>query len=253
MAVSVYRCLAEGGEIDRDRLAELFAIEYRNDPCRGYGGMAHAILQAIGEGTPWQEAAGRAFSGTGSMGNGGAMRVAPLGAYFAGDTEELVRQARYSADVTHAHPEGQAGAVAIALAAAWAWNNRTARGSTDSRELIEFALAHTPDGDTRSRMRLALDVPLTREPPLAAEMLGNGIQVTAPDTVPFAIWCAARHSWNYEAALWATASGFGDVDTNCAIVGGIVSFSAGALSIPRPWLDARGQLPVSNSFSNHEY
>jgi ADP-ribosylglycohydrolase len=83
-------------------------------------------------------------------------------------------------------------------------------------------------------------------------MLGNGIQVTAPDTVPFTIWCAARHAWDYEEALWATASGFGDVDTNCAIVGGIVALAAGAQSIPESWLYARGHLPVSNSFSTHE-
>jgi ADP-ribosylglycohydrolase len=114
--------------------------------------------------------------------------------------------------------------------------------------MIEFALAHVPDGDTRSRMRRALDVPLTREPALAAEMLGNGIKITAPDTVPFAIWCAARHTWDYAEALWATVSGFGDVDTNCAIVGGVVSLAAGMPSIPEAWLDARGQLPVSNCF-----
>jgi ADP-ribosylglycohydrolase len=97
-------------------------------------------------------------------------------------------------------------------------------------------------------MRRALDVPLTREPALAAEMLGNGIKITAPDTVPFAIWCAARHTWDYAEALWATVSGFGDVDTNCAIVGGVVSLAAGMPSIPEAWLDARGQLPVSNCF-----
>jgi ADP-ribosylglycohydrolase len=148
MAVSVYRCLAESGQIDRDRLAELFAIEYRSDPYRGYGGMARSILSAIGAGAPWRGVAGNAFSGMGSMGNGGAMRVAPLGAYFADNIEELIRQARHSAEVTHAHPEGQAGAIAIALAAAWAWNHRTAQGLVDSRELIEFALTHTPDGDT---------------------------------------------------------------------------------------------------------
>jgi ADP-ribosylglycohydrolase len=50
------------------------------------------------------------------MGNGGAMRVAPLGADFADDLDELVRQAPASAEVTHAHPEGQAGAIAMTIA-----------------------------------------------------------------------------------------------------------------------------------------
>jgi ADP-ribosylglycohydrolase len=34
------------------------------------------------------------------------MRVAPVDAYFADDLEHVVEQARRSAEVTHAHPEG---------------------------------------------------------------------------------------------------------------------------------------------------
>ncbi len=47
------------------------------------------------------------FSGLGSFGNGAAMRAAPLGAWFAGDVETVIQQAILSAEVTHAHPEGQ--------------------------------------------------------------------------------------------------------------------------------------------------
>ena len=67
--------------------------------------------------------------------------------------------------------------------------------------------------------------------------------MTAPDTVPFALWCAARHLSNYEAALWATVSGLGDRDTTCAIVGGIVVMYAGVESIPSEWLEHREQIP----------
>ena len=49
------------------------------------------------------------FGGMGSMGNGAAMRVAPLGAYWADDYSTVVEQARLSADVTHAHADGQTG------------------------------------------------------------------------------------------------------------------------------------------------
>src|SRR5881394_3666155 len=69
--------------IEQDALATGFAREYARDPRRGYGGTAHGILRAIGEGTSWQTAAGRVFDGQGSCGNGGAMRSAPIGAYFA--------------------------------------------------------------------------------------------------------------------------------------------------------------------------
>jgi ADP-ribosylglycohydrolase len=246
MGLSIYACLATRGRIDRDHLAELFAQEYERDPWRGYGGTAHSILRAIGNGVPWEAASGEAFSGMGSMGNGGAMRVGPLGAYFADDPERLIREARMSAEVTHAHPEGQAGAIAGALAAAWAWTHASQKGQVDPREMIASVLAAMPEGDTHTRLRRALDVPLTREPEIAAAMLGNGSKITAPDTVPFALWCAARHCWDYAEALWTTVRGHGDVDTNCAIVGGIVSLSAGAESIPEAWLRARGNLPIAD-------
>jgi ADP-ribosylglycohydrolase len=244
MALSVFQCLSEHGGIDRDRLAELFAQEYMREPRRGYGGTAHSILRAIAAGTSWQEATGSAFSGTGSMGNGAAMRVAPLGAYFSDALPLLIRHASFSAEVTHAHPEGQVGAVAVALASAWAWNHREKINTVDTREMIEFVVANIPPGDTHTGIRRGLGIPFSRTPEVAAHTLGNGSGVIAPDTVPLTIWCAARHFGNYNEAIWATVSACGDIDTNCAIVGGIVALSAGGDSIPGEWLSARGNLPL---------
>lgn len=66
----------------------------------------------------------------------------------------------------------------------------------------------------------------------------------AYDTVPFALWCAARHLGSYEDALWTTVSGGGDRDTTCAIVGGIVAMSTSTKSIPTKLLNAREPLPI---------
>jgi ADP-ribosylglycohydrolase len=63
--------------------------------------------------------------------------------------------------------------------------------------------------------------------------------VTAPDTVPFAVWCAARHLDNFRDAMVSTVTGDGDCDTNCAIVGGIVVLYSGRDSIPAEWQAAR--------------
>jgi ADP-ribosylglycohydrolase len=89
------------------------------------------------------------------------------------------------------------------------------------------------------RLKKALEVPLELSPRSAASFLGNGSQVISSDTVPFCLWCAARHPNNYTDALWTTVSGLGDRDTTCAIVGGIASLSAGRESIPAEWLKAR--------------
>jgi hypothetical protein len=53
--------------------------------------------------------------------------------------------------------------------------------------------------------------------------LGNGTNVTSQDTVPFALWCAARHLHDYEEALWTIVAGLGDRDTTCGIVGIIIA------------------------------
>ena len=241
MALSIVEVLRERGEIDQDALAEKFAQRYAQDDRRGYGGMAHGILSAIGAGESWRRAAGAIYNGQGSKGNGGAMRVAPLGAYFADDLENLVDQARRSAEVTHAHPEGQAGAIAVALATAFVANHPQA--AADAREaFFEFVIANTPDSQTRAGIDAARGLPATATVQQAVAMLGNGSGVIAPDTVPFCIWNAARTLGDFEEAMWTTASAGGDIDTNCAIIGGIIAFSEPGGQPPAEWLARREPL-----------
>ena len=230
MGKSVFECLKQHGKIVPDELARLFAEEYHRAPIRGYGTMAHTYLHAIGQGTPWQEAAREVFDGIGSYGNGAAMRAGPVGAYFSDDIERVVFEARRSAIVTHAHPEGQAGAIAVAAAAAWAENN----GSNNGQEMLEFVRSHTPPGETRDNLEQALTLPLASTPQEAATLLGSGQRIISQDTVPFALWSAARHLDSLPEALWATVAGEGDMDTTCAIVGSIVILCA-EHGIPEDW------------------
>lgn len=247
MALGIVEVLGHLGAIDQDRLARTFARRYGAEPNRGYGGAAHEILRNILTEIPWQFTARAVFGGTGSMGNGGAMRVAPLGAYFADDLDEVVRQARASSEVTHAHPDGQAGAVAVAIAAAVASRMGEGQIPRSGEALIEAAIRHTPDGETREGLRKALAIPLGDDPTNAAAALGSGYRVMSWDTVPFAVWCAARHPGSYEEALWATVAGLGDRDTTCAMVGGIVALSAGRGSIPPAWIAAREPLALDGA------
>jgi len=230
MALGLVQVLEEHGRVDQDQLARVFGTRYRENPYRGYGGTAHEILQAIHEGAPWRRVSSQVFGGTGSMGKGGAMRVAPLGVYFADDLTRVVSEARASAEVTHFHPEGQAGAIAIAVAAAWVWQERERQSS--ARQLFDAVLEHTPPGATRRGLERARALPLEVSPEVAAKELGSGSRVISEDTVPFSVWCAARHLDSYEEALWTTVSGLGDRDTTCAIVGGIVVLRTGRESIP---------------------
>lgn len=240
MALSVVETLNLAGRVDPDDLARRFAERYARDPHRGYGGTAHDILAAIARGEAWRVAAQAAFGGQGSMGNGGAMRAGPVGAYFADDLGRVVDQARASASPTHAHPEGQAGAIAVAVAAALAWRSRGE--PAEPGELLRAAAEHTPPGATHDGLRRALLIPPSEDPRSAARDLGNGSRVISADTVPFALWCAARHLDDFEDALWTTVAGLGDRDTTCAIVGSVVVMRTGMAGIPAAFREAREPL-----------
>lgn len=244
MATSVVEVLNQYGHIERLALAKAFANRYALDPARGYGGTAHDILRELQQGVSWMDAAGRVFNGTGSLGNGAAMRVAPLGAYFGEDYARVASEAVASAEVTHAHPEGKAGAIAVAVAAAWVASETNARGNPAG--LLEAAYSATPDGETRRGIASALRIPFGNSPTSAAQILGNGSRICAPDTVPVCLWLAARHLNDYREALWSTVSIAGDIDTNCAIVGGIVVLATGVEGVPTEWLQAREQIPFQN-------
>jgi ADP-ribosylglycohydrolase len=105
----------------------------------------HQLLASLRTGQDWRQARYAVFR-NGSFGNGSAMRVGPLGAYFHdAAVDEVVAQAALSAEVTHSRPEAKAGAVAVALAA---WLAARARNASPSDPHDSFAAIqpHLTDG-----------------------------------------------------------------------------------------------------------
>ncbi|MFI8002436.1 ADP-ribosylglycohydrolase family protein [Streptomyces sp. NPDC086010] len=233
LALALYCALEEYGRVEQDRLALYYAQAFDADRARGYGHGMHVLLpELLAAPGDWRTLAPGLFEG-GSLGNGAAMRVAPLGARFHANLGRVVEEAERSAVVTHAHPEGVAGAVAVAVAAAL---------SVRGEFTLEAVAARTPEGLVRAGVLRAAEVPFTTEPWKAADLLGNGQRIRADDTVPFALWTAARHGNDLEAALWSTAEGFGDVDTTCAITGGVVGAATGVEGVPAVWRQKREPL-----------
>lgn len=239
MALSIVDELHERGAIDQASLARRFADRYAMNPSRGYAGMARRILEEIGSGSHWKEVSRSAFGGLGSMGNGGAMRAAPIGAYFADNLQMAIAQALLSAEITHAHVEGQVGASAVAAAAAIA-SSGTHRGS----EFLSAIANLLPPTETRRGIERAADLPLDSDILTAVTTLGNGTKVLAQDTVPLSLWCAAKHIDNFTDGMWTTVSALGDRDTTCAIVGGIVALAVGEEGIPIEWRESREPLKI---------
>src|SRR4029077_9604969 len=235
MAISVVETLQEHGRIDQDALAARFGRKLVLDPWRGYGRVTHQIVRAIARGGDWRLLAPAAFGGVGPMGNGGAMRAGPIGAYFAGDLATAAAEARLAAEVTHANVEGQAGAMAVAVAAAW-----VAGGAVDAAGVFDAVFDLVPPSETRAGIEQAATLGGEVDVLTATTVVGNGLLSLSQDTVPLALWCVRHHLDDYAAALWTAVGAFGDSDTLGPIVGGIVAMRGGGRGGPGGGRGGRG-------------
>lgn len=236
MAIAVYEQLEKNGAIIQDELAKAFVQNHDKDVNRGYGATARRILREIGEGGDWKSISKGVFEGMGSMGNGAAMRVSPIGAYYFDDLEKVKTLAAQSAEITHSNIEGIVGAIAVAVATAIATQIKISGQKIDYQQFIKQVANELPDSDTTSKIKKSLSVPYNYHIKTVKSILGNGSKIMAQDTVPFCIWCAAHNLNDFEAALWKAVSILGDRDTICAIVGGITVMSAEG--IPNVWSSA---------------
>ena len=132
-----------------------------------------------------------------SFGNGSAMRVSPV-AWAANSLEEVEKLAKWSAEVTHNHPEGVKGAQAVAAAIYLA---RIGKTKSEIKEYIEqnyYVLDFTLD-----------EIRPTYE-----------FDVTCQGSVPQAIQCFLE-STDFEDAVRNAISLGGDGDTQAAMAGAI--------------------------------
>ncbi|GGZ36531.1 hydrolase [Streptomyces poonensis] len=237
MACSVVAVLAAHHRIDQDELARSFAEHHDFD--RGYGPAVNRLLRLVREGGDWRELSAALFHGQGSWGNGAAMRIAPLGAWYADDPEQATHQAEISAYPTHQHREAVVGAMAVAAAAALAAGPD---GPPSGEALLDGVIDLVPKSAVAAGLQRARDMLDYGDVGTVAAVLGCGRRTAAHDTVPFALWSAARALGDFERAFWTTAQVGGDVDTTCAIVGGVVA-AGRAGTPPEEWVRQTEELP----------
>jgi ADP-ribosylglycohydrolase len=211
LTCAVAEWVLRGGDLI-DRLHDWFA----RFPEAGYGGTfirwaAHRLRE------PYY-----------SWGNGSAMRVSPVG--FAFDTlDETLVQAKRSAEVTHNHPHGIAGAKAVAGCVF------LARTGHAKDEIREFA---------GKRFGYDLSRSLDEIRP------GYGFDVSCQGSVPEAI-LAFLESTSWEDAVRKGISLGGDSDTIAAIAGSIAApFYGGVPADIRTEVEARLPVPVRTILSD---
>jgi ADP-ribosylglycohydrolase len=237
MSIAIFEQLEQNQMIIQNDLALAFANNHRLDTNRGYGATARRILRGIEAGENWQTLSKNVFDGMGSMGNGAAMRVHSIGAYFYDDFEKIKIEATKSAEITHANIEAIAGAIAVAIGTAITTKLKIEENKMKPNDFINLIINELPETDTKSKINKALSVPNNYHIESIKTILGNGNKMTAQDTVPFAIWCVAHNLYDFENALWKAVSVLGDRDTIGAIVGGMAMMSSDEDKIPLEWLE----------------
>jgi poly(ADP-ribose) glycohydrolase ARH3 len=222
------------------------AIKFQEnfDPTRGYGRRIFGVMERIRQGLSWDQV------GTDSFGNGGAMRIGPIGCFYYHDLEAINTYALLSARITHNHPEGLAGAVAQATAVGLA---------------LQYSLAHEPiqperflDGITAQV--IGIDKGFAEALQGIKSMPGGSVlevieaisaryrlSLRAIESVPAAIGAFVLTDSFRDAVVLAVNLG-GDTDTIGAMAGAIAGAYYGYGQIPKAWLD-----PLENGAKGRDY
>lgn len=224
MTLAVADYLSRHSEIVPEELMQQFVEVYQ--PWRGYGRGTRVLVDAFRDGVEYEFLANTLFPG-GSHGNGAAMRSAPVGLRFAGDSRHILQQAKRSAWPTHRNILGIEGAQLIALASAAATQQR----DITPRILAEQLHPHCTTLTFQKKLRLLHAVTVASD----VEQLGNGIE--AHESVVTALACFALNPDDFLSAVGLAIWQGGDTDTIAAMTGALCGARLGVSGIPQEPLE----------------
>jgi poly(ADP-ribose) glycohydrolase ARH3 len=222
MMIAVAETLIDRGRIDEETLCARLVANY--DSNRGYGQGARRILETMATGGDWRHLAQTIFPG-GSLGNGAAMRVAPVALLFHHDLNAVAEQARLSALPTHTHPVGIEGAQLLAVAIALVLRQPQFDRAGDA--LITHAKTDEFQRQLNHAARLS--------PTDTIASLGSSLE--AHRSVTTAIACFTMSPDDFTTTI-ASAIGLGDdTDSLAAMSGAISGARLGISAVPRHLLE----------------
>lgn len=235
MAIGIAESIVETGTIDQQHLGNRFSDNFEREPWRGYASGPPTLFSMVRQqGITYPEAAKRLFGGEGSLGNGAAMRIVPVGLFFH-ESQDLYEQACASAQVTHAHQVGMDGAAvqafAVSLAVKCSPEEEFPRDEV-AQELVSFART----GIIREKMSLVQEFLKDDIPPeTAAKEIGRTVAVH--ESMPFAVYSFLREAGSFEECLFCAIMNGGDRDTLGAMACAISGAYLGHEAIPESWLE----------------
>lgn len=220
------------GEVDPLKLAWKFLEAYEAEPWRGYGPGPPRIFKMIRRGEGPLELDKRLYPG-GSLGNGAAMRIAPIGLLYHDDVVKLMEAVRASCKPTHNHPLAIEGALLEAYSVAIAVRldpSEDADPKDFTEQLIQLPVSEIYQLKLKLIPRL-IDSGADRMS--IVRSLGN--MVEAHNSVPTAIYCYLAEQDPARVIRRAIGLG-GDRDTIACMAAAIAGAHRGVESLPESLL-----------------
>ncbi|MGA2256030.1 MAG: ADP-ribosylglycohydrolase family protein [Thermoguttaceae bacterium] len=232
MTLALATSLVECGLVDAAHVSAKYAEFY--EAWRGYGGAAHRVMRLLADGGDYR-GTGRLQFPEGSFGNGGAMRIAPVGlAYRHAGADDLAEAVEDAILCTHVHPEAIDGALVQAKAVATAAT--TEPGSFDPESVAQVLAAVCRTETMRAKLAALADgLQHNDEDVLVIGRVGNSIR--ASEAVAAALWAFLRYGKTPEESIIRAVGFGGDTDTIGAMVGALVGALHGSSWIPARWHD----------------
>ena len=189
-------------------------------------------------------------SGVYSAGNGAAMRVAPIGAFFAHDSTQRQAFVRASSRLTHTDERANTGALAIADTIAWIFREQPQQAPEAKgfcQHLRDLASQDEEWQHLLNTFEQALQKPLSVKDFAAQLGLSSGVTGYVYHTVPVALYAWYRHFGDFESSVQVVLNCGGDTDTVGAITGALAGSSVGVQQIPQDWKQAYVDWPRSRT------
>lgn len=235
MAIGLAESITRRGSLESGHLGDTFRTNFLREPWRGYASGPPTVFSMVSDlGISYTEAAQRLFGGTGSFGNGAAMRIGPVGAFYY-DSPLLYEQVRIASAVTHAHPVGIDGAAVLAKAVALAVGQTSSKTLSATKFVAELTKFARTDAIMEKLNQVKTLISMNADPEQAAMSLGQGIAVQ--ESMPFALYSFLRYPHSFEECLYCAVLNGGDRDTLGAMACAVSGAYLGESALPKNWLE----------------
>jgi ADP-ribosylglycohydrolase len=216
-------------------------LKWYNGPnFRGAGQTTRRALDNLKNGMPWYQS-----GEVGALGNGTAMRVAPLGVFYKDEPSKLIKAARLDAIITHDSHEAQQGSIALAMAVSLLLNGvkkeeileSIKRVLEPSRVLDNLNLITTNKTIYDTIRNKEYDRTLDRNGGnriISQLILGNKYTVIEAVARAFYVFIATH---SFEEAMELAIRGGGDCDTIAAMVGALCGAYYGLEGIDKSFIE----------------